>query len=60
MSTPCDHRRSLWILGGYWMWCYRCGAIAPTSKKPRERWEKPVGPTGENPAMRGRPKWSTA
>jgi NMD protein affecting ribosome stability and mRNA decay len=44
-----DHRQSLWIIGigaGQLTWCYRCGAIHDGQK-----WTRPTGPDGENPAM---------
>lgn len=28
-------------------WCYECGAV----RRNHERWVKPVGPGGENPAV---------
>jgi len=46
-----DHRQSIWIIGGGWLWCYRCGAIRPNLPG-RRMWDKPTGLNGENPAMR--------
>lgn len=41
----------MWLIaGGYWMWCYQCGAIRPVSAK-GARWQKPSGVGGDNPAM---------
>jgi NMD protein affecting ribosome stability and mRNA decay len=45
-----DHRQSLWIyaIGTAQMaWCYRCGAIHNG-----EKWTRPTGLKGENPAMK--------
>lgn len=47
-----DHRSSLWIIaGGYILWCYQCGAWRMNSGN-REKWHRPTGIGGENPAMR--------
>ena len=47
------HERSMWLIaGGYWMWCYQCGAIRLASDH-GAKWEKPTGIGGENPAMKG-------
>lgn len=47
----CRHR-DFWLLvlrnGSQATWCYRCGALRMLGEK---RWTKPVGPTGENPAL---------
>lgn len=46
------HDHSMWLIaGGNWMWCYQCGAIRNSSAF-GERWEKPTGIGGINPAMR--------
>lgn len=45
-----DHRRSMWLIaGGYWIWCYRCGAIRRNGVK--DRWVRPTGLDGPNPAV---------
>jgi len=44
-----DHRQSIWIIGGMWLWCYRCGALRENIKE--SKWIRPTGPTGTNPAL---------
>lgn len=45
------HDQSMWLIaGGHWMWCYQCGAIRKTNAF-GDRWEKPTGLGGPNPAM---------
>jgi hypothetical protein len=61
-AKPCRHRHtwdySIHPYGGpsyVVQWCYQCGAIRKNDLTiPREisKWTKPVGPGGENPAMR--------
>lgn len=47
------HEQSMWLIaGGYWMWCYQCGAIRGNYKGAERRWEKPTGIGGINPAMK--------
>lgn len=48
---PCKHRRT-WIIGNEYaslLWCYQCGAIR--HNLPGERWTRPTGPGGPNPAI---------
>lgn len=48
----------MWIIaGGYWYWCYECGAIREAQRvnigsdsHPVGPWIKPVGKGGENPS----------
>lgn len=54
----CRHNRNWIIAGGYWLWCYECGAIRVNSNKPEievrghmVKWVTPVGIGGANPAM---------
>jgi len=48
------HEQSMWLIaGGYWAWCYQCGAIKRNPPLPGEKWQKPTGIGGINPAMRG-------
>jgi len=50
-----DHRSSmLFISGGAYAWCYRCGAIRMLNFDGRYRdkkWTKPTGMRGKNPAL---------
>lgn len=47
------HEQSMWfIAGGYWMWCYKCGAIRPTTGPDAGKWQKPVGMDDTNPALK--------
>jgi hypothetical protein len=51
-----SRHRKIWIIaGGYWLWCYECGAIklnVPVDHPDYvRRWYVPVGANGENPAM---------
>lgn len=52
----CKHRQYWVIAGGWWLWCYQCGAIrpmrrtTPTISEPAGGWTRPTGPGGENPA----------
>lgn len=52
------HRKCWIIAGGYWLWCYECGAIKLNVGKDhpdyRRNWYVPVGPDGENPASKER------
>lgn len=55
MRRCLSQHRKMWIIAGWQSqqavyWCWECGAIRlyPEDKK----WTYPVGPTGENPAMR--------
>lgn len=57
MSDPkarCRHNKNWIIAGGYWLWCYECGAIRTNqlSKRGKRAWTCPTGPGGINPAMR--------
>lgn len=50
------HEQSMWLIaGGHWMWCYQCGAIRATAAH-GQRWDKPTGVGGPNPAMLDLPK----
>lgn len=56
MDMRCRHNKMWIIAGGYWYWCYECGALreARQSDKvngsyPVGPWIKPVGKGGENP-----------
>ena len=57
MTAPrCRHNRFWVIAGGYWLWCYECGAVRKmritddgTVTSDWKRWQKPVGKLGENP-----------
>jgi hypothetical protein len=58
----CRHR-AMWIIaGGYWSWCYECGAIQqnrviePNACVPVTNWVKPVGKGGENPHDKLKPR----
>jgi hypothetical protein len=53
----CYHERNSWLIaGGFWTWCYRCGAIQKNrhcdgnAVTPDGPWVKPTGPNGKNPA----------
>lgn len=48
---PCRHRHC-WAFGtrpAQMLWCYECGAI----KNGEEKWVRPTGVGGPNPAMKG-------
>jgi hypothetical protein len=48
------HEQSMWLIaGGYWFWCYQCGAVRlnPAKSGDPTRWQKPSGIGGPNPAM---------
>lgn len=45
------HRKCWIIAGGYWLWCYECGAIRRNVPAGQDDWVYPVGAKGENPAM---------
>jgi len=48
------HERNMWVIaGGYWLWCYQCGAIRLASAHGK-KWDKPTGIGGINPAMKER------
>ncbi len=57
--NKCKHRKTWLIAGGYTEWCYQCGAIRqmrqveglPNGFAPAEKWIRPTGPNGPNPAM---------
>ena len=50
----CSHRKTWIIAGGYYEWCYSCGAlrkmklIEGNAGAPASKWIRPVG-NGENP-----------
>lgn len=47
-----DHRQSLWaIAGGHVLWCYQCGAWK-LARDAENKWQKPAGIGGTNPAMK--------
>ena len=54
MKQRCRHNK-LWIFASKLTngvsWCYECGAIR--LNMPGEKWQKPVGIGGENPALKG-------
>lgn len=53
MAKPrCRHERNCWLLGGVWVWCYRCGAVRGNFPGWSDGWVKPTGPDGVNPAMK--------
>lgn len=51
----CRHYHTWIIAGGYWEWCYECGAVrelrpfGTNSCAPHSTWVRPVGRNGENP-----------
>lgn len=52
----CRHSKAWIICGGFWMWCYECGAVRQMGQSktvngcyPVGPWIKPVGKGGENP-----------
>lgn len=48
-----DHRQSLWLMAfgvQTWVWCYQCGAWK--FDQPGQKWNRPSGIGGPNPAMR--------
>ena len=55
----CKHRKTWLIAGGFVEWCYQRGAIRQMKRieglangfTPAEKWIKPTGPNGQNPAM---------
>lgn len=57
MPEPrCRHNKMWVIAGGYWYWCYECGAIREAQASETDNgtypigpWIKPVGKGGENP-----------
>jgi len=55
-AVRCRHNKYWVIAGGYWLWCYECGAIRKMKPvgnngvSPEwKRWQKPVGKDGGNP-----------
>ena len=59
----CRHRKTWLIAGGFWEWCYQCGAIrlmrwvegTQNCVTPAEKWTRPTGfPDGTNPALKSR------
>lgn len=57
MSEPtkrCRHRH-FWVFAcmpAKMLWCYQCGAV----KNGTERWVRPTGADGPNPAMKEAPR----
>lgn len=57
----CKHRRTWFVAGGRYEWCYECGAIrqmeytGPGSLRARTRFVRPVGKDGENPYDKWKP-----
>jgi len=60
MSRPkrCRHDSHSWLLaGGYWEWCYQCGAVrkliplerTANTLMPTTQWLRPTGENGKNP-----------
>jgi len=57
MKERCRHERNSWIIGGgFYEWCFVCGAIRgmlPDKKQnfvsPRTLWIKPTGNPKKNP-----------
>lgn len=56
-TERCRHSKIWIIAGGYWTWCYACGAIQknrvepPNISIPVSKWIKPVGKEGNNPSV---------
>lgn len=48
-KCPNRHRNCWIIAGGYWLWCYECGAVRQNATK--GTWTYPTGPGGRNPAL---------
>lgn len=55
----CYHNNNSWLIaGGYWEWCYVCGAIRRMRRldehavAPATRWQKPTGDRNKNPEMK--------
>lgn len=55
MATRHRHEQTMWLIcGGSVAWCYQCGAWKYNFKTTEpNRWQKPTGLGGPNPAMKG-------
>jgi len=59
MKERCRHDRNSWLIaGGYWQWCFVCGALRPMKNLggncfgSNGKWVKPTGNKKHNPAMK--------
>ena len=57
-NIRCRHERNSWLIaGGYYEWCYVCGAFRKmkhnkgNSVSPNGKWIKPTGDKNNNPSI---------